>query len=586
MIPAAARLVGRLAFEEWIAILLAGVAGAATVAAGVGLLGTGAWLIATAALHPALAEIQVAVVGVRFFGISRAGFRYLERLAAHDATFRMLARLRVWFVAALEPLAPARLLERTSGDLVARAVSDVASLEPLVVRILGPVLAAVLVGAGTTGYLAWVADGAAWPFAVGFAAMAVCVPLLIGLRRRHRGPAAAEVRAEYSGATVDLVQGLADVLICAAADSQQHRVGRAADRLSRIRRRESDLDALAAMLAVVITHGTGVAILIAAIPAVRAGVLEPVMLGVLVLVAVAAFEATSGLPSAARELADQLRAAERLVEVVDCEPAVASVAIDAGCPPISSESVPEVHFDGVRFTYPGTDEPALAELDLRIAPGERLAVVGASGSGKSTLLALLTRTWDPSAGAVRVAGEDLRALPLEVYRQRLGVVTQRPHLFSGTVAENLRIVSPAASDEALVSACRAAQFEEVLAALPEGLNTQVGEHGRRLSGGQQQRLAVARAVLVDPAVLVLDEATSALDGPTASRMLESVDRVLAGRTQIHITHRLEAMERYDRIAVLDRGRLVQVGDHASLTARPGEYHSLWTIQNRSLASGG
>jgi ABC-type transport system involved in cytochrome bd biosynthesis fused ATPase/permease subunit len=189
--------------RERSAILLAGLTGAATVGAAVGLLGTGAWLIATAALQPAIADIQVAVVGVRFFGISRAVMRYLERLVAHDATFRMLARVREWFMEVLVPLAPARLVDRSSGDLVARGVSDVQALEPLVVRVFGPAVAAFVVGAGTTVFLTAVADTAALPFALGYLGLAVGLPVavLAWRERHHAGVAAARAAVSTAWST-------------------------------------------------------------------------------------------------------------------------------------------------------------------------------------------------------------------------------------------------------------------------------------------------------------------------------------------------------------------------------------------------
>jgi ATP-binding cassette subfamily C protein CydC len=574
-------LVLRLALQERSAILLAGLTGAATVGAAVGLLGTGAWLIATAALQPAIADIQVAVVGVRFFGISRAVMRYLERLVAHDATFRMLARVREWFMEVLVPLAPARLVDRSSGDLVARGVSDVQALEPLVVRVFGPAVAAFVVGAGATLFLALVADTAALPFAAGYLGLAVGIPLLVVISRRRHRAGVAEARASLSSAVVDLTQGLADLVAFGRASEARERTVSASESLRSRTRADADNDAVTAGLSTAFTHGTGLLVVLLAVPAVRAGSLDPVMLGVLGLVAVAAFEAAAALPPAARELEDQLHAARRLVEIAELVPAVAAVSDAAGAVPARRRA--DIVLEDVSFTHPGAMAPALDGVSLSIPAGSRLAVVGATGSGKSTLGSLLARVWDPDHGRVLVDGDDLRSLPLEGHRRRLGVVGQRPFLFAGTVAENLRLVAADAPEAELRRALEIAGLWRDVDSWPDGLKTPVGEHGRRLSGGQRQRLAVARAVLQDPAILILDEATSALDPPTAWAMLEALDGALGDRTRIHITHRLVDMEGYDRIAVLDRGRLVQQGRHRDLVDQDGVYRQLIRAQEQRLA---
>jgi ATP-binding cassette subfamily C protein CydC len=507
--------------------------------------------------------------------------RYLERVVAHDATFRMLARVREWFMGVLVPLAPARLVDRSSGDLVARGVSDVQALEPLVVRVFGPAVAAFVVGAGTTVFLTAVADTAALPFALGYLGLAVGLPVavLAWRERHHAGVAAA--RAAVSTAVVDLTQGLADLVAFGCDGAARRRTMDASECLRRISLADADTDAVTAGLATALTHGTGLLVVILGVPAVRAGSLDPVMLGVLGLVSVAAFEAAAGLPSAARELDDQLRAASRLTEIADLEPAVSDPVGAVGAPAASPSA--SIRFEEVEFTHPGGARPALEAMSLEIAAGSKVAVVGATGSGKTTLGALLARAWDPDRGQILIDGADLRHLPIQGHRRRLGVVGQNPFLFAGTVAENLRLVAPAATDDDLRRALEIACLWTTVEAWPRGLKTPVGEHGRQLSGGQRQRLAVARAVLQDPAILLLDEVTSALDPATARAMFAALDAALEERTRIHITHRLVDMEGYDVIVVLDRGRLVQRGRHEELIALDGVYRDLIRAQEQRLA---
>jgi ATP-binding cassette subfamily B protein len=263
-------------------------------------------------------------------------------------------------------------------------------------------------------------------------------------------------------------------------------------------------------------------------------------------------------------------AAERVFELVDRTPAIAP---DGGLAPASVEG--RIELDHVDFTYPARpDARVLTDLTLRIEPGEVVAVVGSSGAGKSTIAALLSRLYDPSGGAVRLDGLDLRELDAAWLRRQVGVVAQEPMLFSSSVADNIRYGRAGATDAELEAAARAANAHDFISRFPEGYETRVGERGVQLSGGQKQRIAIARAVLKDPKVLVLDEATSALDAESEHLVQEALDRLLRGRTTLVIAHRLSTVKNADRVVVLDGGKIVQQGKHAELVVEAGLYRRL------------
>jgi ABC-type multidrug transport system fused ATPase/permease subunit len=235
----------------------------------------------------------------------------------------------------------------------------------------------------------------------------------------------------------------------------------------------------------------------------------------------------------------------------------------------------EVRFEAVRFAYPTRpDAQVLAGIDVTIAPGEMVALVGPSGSGKSTMAALLTRLYDPSEGAIFLDGRDLRTLSPDWLRRQIGVVSQEPLLFSCSIEENIRYGKQDATPEEIQAAARAANAHEFVSRFPEGYRTLVGERGAQLSGGQKQRIAIARAVLKDPRVLVLDEATSALDAESEHLVKEALDRLMTGRTTLVIAHRLSTVADADRVYVVEGGQIVQSGPHAQLVAEEGLYRRL------------
>jgi thiol reductant ABC exporter CydC subunit len=556
---------------------LAAVLGFATIASSIGLMTTSGYLIAKAALRPSIADLQVAIVGVRAFGIARGAFRYLERYVSHDVTFRLLARLRVWFYRALEPLAPARLMEYRSGDLLARIVADIETLENVYLRAIAPPVVAVLVALLATVLIGSFDPWLAVPLLLFLLLAGAGLPALARILGRGAGRRMVQVRAELNSALVDGVQGVADLL--SLGGEKRHLAGiRALGReLGDLQGRMASIGGLHNALTGLLMNLATMSILAVAIRLVGEGRLDGIYLALLILAVMSSFEAVLPLPQAFQYLENSLEAARRLLQVVDAKPAASD--------PAASLPVPDkysLHVEDLRFAYQAGEPPALDGIRFDLPQGGQLAVVGPSGAGKSTLIHLLLRFWDYQGGQILLGGQELRQYAQEQVRQLVAVVSQHTHLFNSTVRDNLLLARPEATDEELVRAARQAQIHDFIQSLPQGYDTWIGEQGLRLSGGQRQRLAIARAILKDAPILFLDEPTANLDALTERQILEALGSLMALRTSLVVTHRLVGLEAADEILVLRAGRVVERGRHADLVQMGGLYRRMWELQNQVL----
>ncbi|MDI3297833.1 MAG: thiol reductant ABC exporter subunit CydC [Bacillota bacterium] len=566
--------------------------GLLTVGSNVGLLALSGYLIAASALRPAtILLLWVPIVGVRFFGIARGVFRYLERLVTHDATLRLLARLRVAFYRALEPLAPAGLGDRRQGDLLSRMVQDVETLQNLFLRVLYPPAVALLTLGLGWAILAPRGLRLALAFGVAFLLAGAVLPALAHLAARRPAAALPRARGELSTLAVDAVRGMTELVAFSQEAAWSRRLAAAGERLIRLQRGVRRAEAATGALLGLLQNLAMAAVLLLAVPLVRQGHLPAAEIAGVALAALAAFEAVAPLPGALAGLGESLEASRRLEELERATPPVperssgagSGAAPTAGLAGSRSRVGPaRLEVRALRYTYPGAARPALDGLSLVLEAGARVALVGPSGSGKSTLLDLLVRFRDPEEGSILLDGRDTRALDPEAVRSFFSVVAQESHLFHASLGENLRLGNPRAGEAELREALRVAQLEGWWAGLAEGLATQVGEAGLRLSGGERRRVAVARALLRPAPILLLDEPTAGLDALTERRLMEALLAGLGGRSLLLVTHRLAGLEAMDEILVLARGRVVERGRHAELLGRRGLYRRMWELEQELL----
>jgi thiol reductant ABC exporter CydC subunit len=551
-------------------LLLAVAAGAAATGCAVALLAVSGFLIARASEHPNIVAISIAVVAVRALGVGRAAFRYAERLASHDVAFRVLADVRVAIYRRLAVLAPAGLGAFRSGDLLARLISDVDATQDLFIRGIAPPLTAALVGAGAMSAGLLLLAPAGVVLGGGLLLAGACVPWLAARGARAAAQRTAPARGELGSAVTDLLAGAADLHAFGALDTALARTTAADDELTRLARRSAAASGLGTGLIAAVSGLTLWGVLMLGVAAVGSGALTRVPLAVLVLTALAAFEAVTALPAAAVQLGQSRASAARIAEVLDAPDPVAEPADPRPLPagPVT------IRLRGAQVRYQPGGPPAVDGLDLDLPPGRRIALIGPSGAGKSTVAAVLLRFRDLTAGTATLNGSDLACYAPDDVRTLIGGCPQDPHIFDATIRENLLLARPGASDEQLAAAAASARLLPWIRSLPLGWDTLAGVHGQAMSGGERQRLALARALLADPAVLILDEPTAHLDPDNRRALAADLLDATRGRATLLITHDLDGLDQVDEIIVLDHGKVAERGTHQQLNNAGGPYQEM------------
>lgn len=523
------------------ATIIGGLLGGAATASGIALTATSGWLIVRASEQPVILTLLTAIVGVRAFGIARPMFRYVERLVSHDAALDDLARERTRVYQALVPLTPARLGRRSRSRVLAGVVDDLTDVVDAQVRVSVPVLSSIVAGLVATLLVAWFSPAVGLVLAGLLVAVAGTCWLAWLLESRSRDELL-EARAEVLRVSDLVARQASELQAIGAQDTASGWLRDAHDALRRATRQQSRGRALVAATLLVATAVATVAAAFLADPAVTGA---PVA-ALLVVVPVAVGDALAPLVDSMRALARAQGSAARLEALLDQEPAV-SDPVSVGPVEVSGT---HVALEGVAASWTGTGDQ-LAPTDLALEPGQRVAVVGPNGSGKSTLLAVLARHLDPSRGRHTVDGVDVRDLPLDEVRRHVAVVDDEPHVFASSVAANLRLAAPEASDDGIRTALGRAGLGAWVDALPEGLETRLGTGGRGVSGGERTRLGVARVILADRPLVLLDEPTAHLDHATATAVLDDVLDATDDRAVVLVSHRPESAERFHR--VLDLG---------------------------------
>ncbi len=520
--------------------------------AAIGLMAVSGWFIAAMAVAGASAaaiNYYTPAAAIRLCAILRSGGRYSERLVTHEATLRSLSGLRVWLFRRLIPLAPARLAALRSGELFARLRTDIDALEHFYLAVLVP--GGVALASVATAVVLCLIVLPASGVAVLLGALLAGVLVPVWLQRRAAPDATEAVRegAALRGLLLDALRGHPELLAWGAVSAHGARIDKLARRLDARRTRLEVLEATGGALAGLCAQLTLLAVLAIALTAADRHTLSPPLLVMLALLALGLFELIGPLSEALARWSATLTSCARVFTLADTPVPFVEPGVSAPLPPR-----PAVVFEDVCLRYEAAAPWALAHVNLTLAPGARVAVVGASGAGKSSLVAALLKLYPLQRGRVLFGGQPLDSLQGDELRRRIAVIAQQSVLFNQSLLENLLLAAPEASAAQLKLAVNLAQLDAFVASLPDGYDTQLGEAGALVSGGEARRIAIARALLQDAPVLVLDEPTEGLDAVTARDLYTALDAAANGRTLLLITHRLGGLARLvDEVVVMEAG---------------------------------
>lgn len=559
------RLIGFLK-PYWGEVLLSIFLGVATIGAGIGLLGTSAYLIATAALHPSIAELQVAIVGVRFFGISRAAFRYGERLVSHSVNLRLLSSLRIWYYRQVEQADQRSLSVFRTGDLLDRTLRELETLENFYVRVFSPLIVFLIVTTGVSFFVGRFQPALGWILATGLFVSGIVLPVVSIIVSKGPSRKMAIQNSNLSAQVIETLDGLEELQAFGTSHVLLDRIRDVNKNLAFTHLRTSALGGMNNGLIVLISSLTILLLIWVSITDVQVGLLTGIILTVVVQLALASFEASGNLPTAAQKLTESISAAKKIFEIAD---------LHAEEPKKNNLQEAEIGawltFDKVCFTNEEDAGFSLADLSFDVEIGKKIAVVGPSGAGKSSLIDLILKFTILTSGKILFNGRDIAGLTNESIRANFSVMAQDGYLFNCSLKENLLLAKPGASDGEITGVLAKVGLAEWLLQLPRGLDTWLGDRATAVSGGEFQRIMLARMMFQDRPFLILDEPMTNLDSVIKRDLLNVILSNPTEKGLIWISHDYSFMEEMDEILYLEDGQIIERGTHTILLALNGKY---------------
>lgn len=551
--------------------------GCLTILSAIGLIGTSAYLICYAALQPSIAELQVAIIGVRFFGLSRSIFRYLERINSHSVNLKMVSKLRLWFYERIEPLVPAKTSLMTSGDLLTRAIHDIETLDQFFVRVITPPLIAGVVVIITAFFLYTIHPLMGWISLIVLAGGGASLLLVSLLLHQNRLDKIAFHRGNLFSYLTSIVEGISDLSINGDPRSFSELLQNVQKKYSSIQKKSIYGNAFLNAILPAISGLGMIIILMTGSDLAQDLQIAPMLVGVAALVMLSAYEAFQPFSQTGSILAQSKQSVTRLFEIIDQIPEFIPSE-----KPVAIKQFQTLELEHVTFSYSGTKRQVFNDLSFKVNAGDKIALVGPSGSGKTTLMNLLLRFWEYTSGSVRINDIELREFSMVDLHNLIRTSSQKPYFFPVSIRENLNLVRADIKETDIQLALSQVESLDWVTGLPFGLDTIIGERGMKLSEGQRKRLDLARTILSDAPFIILDEPFAGIDQIMERTLTESLLGSSRKRTLITITHHLTSLENYDSILYLKDGRIIEQGTHEDLMHMANEYARMFNLQKNII----
>ncbi|WGL99259.1 cysteine/glutathione ABC transporter ATP-binding protein/permease CydC [Arsenophonus sp. aPb] len=538
------------------------------VLASISLLTLSGWFLAGTALAGTAGlytfNYMLPAAGVRGSAIIRTASRYAERLVNHDATFRVLAHLRVFTFQKLFPLSPGAIAHYRQGDILNCLVADVESLDHLYLRVLSPIFAALVITILLTLSLSTLDLLLALTLGTIMLCLLITLPFFFYQAGKSIGHDLTIFRSQYRAHLINIIQAQAELTVFGALPRFRQVLTNLEFSWLKRQQQQSNLTALSQSIVILISGLTATLLMWLAATGVGEQHKPGALIALFVFCTLAAFEVLGPVAVAFQYLGQVVTSANRLMELINQQPAVTFPTSG-----ITASNKVEIKLQNVHFSYPQQPQPTLQNICLTLNAGEHIALLGKTGCGKSTLLQLLTRAWDVSSGQILINGQPINHYNEKTLRKLMAVVPQRTHIFSDTLRNNLLIAKDDASDTLLTKVLEQVGLDSLIK--NQGLDSWIGEGGRQLSGGEQRRLGIARALLYDAPVILLDEPTEGLDAKTEKQILIQLQQHCCDKTLLVITHRLQGLEKMDQIYVMDDGKIIEQATHEELLQLQGRY---------------
>ncbi|NOH53117.1 cysteine/glutathione ABC transporter ATP-binding protein/permease CydC [Vibrio coralliilyticus] len=557
--------------KHWFGLSLGMLLAFLTLFASIGLLTLSGWFLSAAAvagLTIARETFNYMLPGafVRGFAMGRTAGRWGERVVSHNATFKLLTDLRIFFFSKLAPLIPGRVSNLRDADLLNRLVADIDAMDHVYLRLVSPMVVGTLGILGLTTLICWFDMELGLTLGAILMALLLIWPVLFYKLGKTNGAELTQNKADLRIATLDWLQGYSELTLFGAEERYRNAILNVQERLLKNQYFNAHFAGLAQALLMLANGWTIVLMLWLAADGVGGNMPDP-MVALVVFATMASVELLMPIAGAFQHLGQTLTSARRLNDIILSEPDVQFPEQNT-----QHDNAYSIEYENVTFRYPDGDSNTLQDISLQIPAKHRIAVVGQTGSGKSTLMQLLNRYWDTQQGDIKIAGQSIRHWSESQLRQAISVVSQRVDILNGTLRDNVLMASPDATDEALSESLTKVGLEKLLD--DQGLDTWLGDGGRQLSGGEKRRIGIARALLHNGPILLLDEPTEGLDKQTEQQIMQLFEQHFEDKTVVFITHRLVDLDKMDSICLIEQGQIVEHGSHQALLEKQGRYFAL------------